>query len=134
MIEKYIKIITKLPSPELFPNRKNGTHWSKTDKIKKQDKEFANLSTKKTIGCGSIFNVNDRLNAIIFFIYGDNRRRDNDNILAAFKTQLDGIFLALNIDDSQIDILTINRQIKDKANPRCEIEIRNIKMDEVGNE
>lgn len=39
----------------------------------------------------------------------DNRRRDDDNIYAAFKSYRDGIFKALNLDDSLIRRTVIER-------------------------
>lgn len=126
-----IKIITPLPNPELSPNKKAFSHWSKTNKYKKSDQDIGfYLMLDKLYQLGYLpFTVNDRLEMIIMAIYGDNRRHDNGNTIHAFKAIEDGLFKALKVDDSQVDITTINKTIKDKTNPRLEITIRKIYND-----
>jgi crossover junction endodeoxyribonuclease RusA len=121
-----LKITTKLPNPALFPNRKNGGHWTKTNMFKKQDQHAGFYDTKGTLVSLPIesrpkFTALDNLQMTILAIYGDNRHRDADNILAAFKAIQDGMCMALGIDDKQIQIVTIDKTNKDKNSPRCEI-------------
>ncbi len=127
-----LKIITKLPSSKLFPNSKNGTHWSKTNVFKKQDQEAGFYDTKNAICSLPIesrikFTALDNISMTVLAIYGDNRHRDADNILAAFKAIQDGMCSALGINDKQIQVITIDKTIRDKNNPRCEITLEIIK-------
>jgi len=39
----------------------------------------------------------------------DNRRRDNDNVISAFKSYRDGMFQALGVDDSFVYRMVIER-------------------------
>jgi Holliday junction resolvase RusA-like endonuclease len=113
-----ISFTTKLPAPELFPNRKNGTHWTLTNKVKKEDQKFGYYSA---LPFKNIFFIKtDSIHMTIDFYYGNKRKRDLDNCLAATKALQDGIFLALGIDDSQIIKVTISKNY-DKQNPRCAI-------------
>lgn len=120
-------IVTKLPCPELFPNRKNGTRWTKTNEFKKLDYKYSFYLTKQAMKHQPGFTKTDRLHLMLTPIYGDNRKRDNDNILAACKPAIDAVFKALDCDDSQIDTISIDSRQKDKQNPRLMIELTVIK-------
>jgi Holliday junction resolvase RusA-like endonuclease len=112
-------IVTKLPAPELFPNKKNGLHWSKTLAVKKSDQEYGFYATKEVMMNYFPLSKNDLLHMTLQVIYGDKKSRDCDNILAAYKALQDGICRAIGIDDSQIVIVTVDKRFKDKLNPRC---------------
>jgi Holliday junction resolvase RusA-like endonuclease len=114
-----ISFTTKLPAPQLFPNRKNGAHWATTARYKKIDQDAGELSA---LPFKDLFKNTDNLHMTIQFYFADKRKRDLDNCLAATKALQDGIFKALNIDDSQVIKVTISRHY-DKQNPRCEMEI-----------
>ncbi len=46
------------------------------------------------------------LHLFLMFHPPDNRRRDGDNLIGAFKSYQDGIFKALGVDDSNIKLTT----------------------------
>jgi arginyl-tRNA--protein-N-Asp/Glu arginylyltransferase len=112
-----IKIKTKLPAAELFPNRKNGRHWTKTDTIKKSDIAYGfGACLELPIAIRQQFTKTDKLSLTIYVAYNDNRHRDWDNISSACKALQDGIFQALKVDDSQIKQATIIKMSPDKIN------------------
>ena len=112
-----IKIKTKLPASELFPNRKNGMHWTKTNAIKKSDIAYGfGACLEIPIAIRQQFKQTDNLSLIIEVTYNDNRYRDWDNISSACKALQDGIFQALKLDDSQIKQATIIKMSLDKIN------------------
>ena len=93
-------MIIKLPFPaaELFPNRKNGKHWAVTSAIRQAQKDAAYWSTKASgaFECQSVY-----IPLSLLFVAPDKRHRDCDNMLAAAKALLDGVALALGVDDSR---------------------------------
>jgi Holliday junction resolvase RusA-like endonuclease len=52
----------------------------------------------------------DAVPLVITFIQPDRLHRDRDNLLAACKPALDGVADALEINDSQFDLVTIRRE------------------------
>lgn len=46
------------------------------------------------------------LHLFLTFYPPDNRRRDGDNLIGAFKSYQDGIFAALGVDDSNVKLTT----------------------------
>lgn len=91
-----IRINLLYPDMRLSPNQKHGKHWGSTQKH------------KETMRNSSIWLVNamklpkieaDELHVVHHFYPPDRRNRDDDNVIAAFKTQRDGVAIALGIDD-----------------------------------
>ena len=83
------------PSPKLSPNARG--HWSKSAGAKKAYRrecayECHNQGVAKMAG---------KVHAIITFHPPDKRRRDLDNMLASFKSGIDGIVDAIGVDDSE---------------------------------
>lgn len=83
------------PPKELSPNAR--VHWSKKSKAAKSYRAAcrylflqANVATPETTG---------RLHLWLSFFPPDRRHRDDDNMIAAFKSGRDGIADALGIDD-----------------------------------
>ena len=66
--------------------------------MKTEQKEAAFLATKAVIA-GEKLHWAARIPVAIVFMPKDKRHRDFDNLLAASKSALDGIALALGIDD-----------------------------------
>ena len=92
-------MIVSLPFPDasLFPNRKNGKHWTVTKEIKRLARECAVKATEHAYGT---FSQHDGTIPIsIVFVGPDGRHRDLDNCLAAAKPQIDGIADALGVND-----------------------------------
>jgi len=62
----------------------------------------------------------DRLYVVVVAHAPDKRRRDLDNLL---KGCLDSVCVALGVDDSQIDQLTVCRGSVDRSNPRVRVRL-----------
>jgi crossover junction endodeoxyribonuclease RusA len=102
-------VIIELPYPSkaLMPNRKNGTHWSKTKGEK--DAAFSEAFYRtKMVAVGVKFKP-EPIALTVTFIQNDKRHRDLDNLLACIKANLDGVARALNIDDKLFEPITIKR-------------------------
>ena len=112
-----LQITTKLPASELFPNRKNGMHWTKTNAIKKLDIAYGfGACLEMPIVTRQQFKPTDNLLLTVEVTYNDNRHRDCDNIFSACKALQDGIFQALKLNDNQIKQATIIKMPPDKVN------------------
>ena len=103
-------MIIKLPYPnkELAPNRANGLHWGKTKAMKASDKNMAFIMTKEALRTRDI-KLGATVPLTITFQQADKRHRDLDGLLSASKHYLDGVALALKIDDKQFEPITITR-------------------------
>jgi crossover junction endodeoxyribonuclease RusA len=99
----------KLPFPpaELFPNRKNGTHWATTNKVKTKYKEDCFYLTKMQIKEHPWQDGDIRLTLV--YVMPDKRHRDADNCLAASKAGLDGLADALIINDKRFQPINVYR-------------------------
>lgn len=115
-----LKIELPYPRPELSPNRKNGSHWAKTGKIKDSCFDEGFYSTKMILGNLRIPEQDIPFN--IIFFQADKRHRDLDNLLAASKAYLDGVSKALGVDDKHFRPITIDRGYT-KSNPYMTLEI-----------
>lgn len=95
-------IVIKLPFPAaaLFPNRKNGKHWTSTSKSKDAQHHQAYLLALQAAP-GALKSHVGYLPLSLLFVMPDKRHRDADNMLAASKALLDGMSEALGIDDSR---------------------------------
>jgi hypothetical protein len=58
----------------------------------------------------------------IIFVLGDHARHDRDNLLASCKSLLDGVALALGVDDNDFEPVILRRAY-DKGHPSMSIEI-----------
>jgi crossover junction endodeoxyribonuclease RusA len=111
-------MIYEIPYPpkELMPNKKNGSHWAKTKKIKDLAFNEAFTITKSKMKDFPIsLNKQDKYKLTLTYYQSDKRHRDLDNLLASSKSQIDGIANALDIDDRQFQPITINRAYADKS-------------------
>jgi crossover junction endodeoxyribonuclease RusA len=87
------------PAPELFPNRKNGKHWGATSGIKTQQHDAGYWATKQA--ATNYLAPDGFIPLSLMFVTPDKRHRDCDNMLAASKALLDGVALAIGIDDKR---------------------------------
>jgi Holliday junction resolvase RusA-like endonuclease len=117
-----IKITLPIPA-SLSSNRKNGHHWSKFNADKGNTREEGYYTA---IGLKNSFKIDSKLKGSVTFFFKDKIRRDIANFFEGMKSQIDGIFLALGCDDSQIDKWELIRGDIDKNNPRVELEIDEI--------
>lgn len=97
------------PNPALNPNRSSGHHWAAQRGLRDKTKQDGFYATKEVMGnwkpqCGDI-------PMTITYVVPDNRRRDRDNLLASSKNTLDGIAMALGVDDSRFEPLVIKRMV-----------------------
>lgn len=106
-MEEAMSKILELPFPrsELMPNRANGRNYRALSGIKKQVKHDAYMLT---IAAG-LKGIKANNGISIMFHTPDKRKRDLDNMLTAMKNALDGVALALGVDDSTFHPITIDR-------------------------
>lgn len=101
-------MIVKMDFPPacLFPNRRNGQHWTVTNAAKDDTRERAVEATKQAMrgdwdGAGTI-------PLSIVFVAPDGRHRDLDNCLAAAKAQIDGMADAMGVNDRRFRPILID--------------------------
>lgn len=94
-------MIVRLPFPDssLFPNRKNGNHWTKAHAAKVAARDGAFYLTKQA--AKDFKPCDGAIPLSVMFCLPDGRHRDLDNMLAACKAQIDGIAQALGVDDKR---------------------------------
>lgn len=116
-------MIIELPLPDmrLSPNRKNGTHWRTTQKHKKAAKQLG-YDAALLAAQGEKLQTDIDYKVSINFYIPTKRRVDTDNLLSAQKGVIDGIALALGIDDKQFNPYVLTR-IYRKGNGGTVIEI-----------
>jgi Holliday junction resolvase RusA-like endonuclease len=85
-------------------------HWASTSKLRAQAKDTAIILTIQAMAGKRRTDLCEEIPVVITFVQPDKRRRDRDNLLAALKPALDGIAIALSVDDSQFEPVTICRQ------------------------
>jgi len=95
------------PSSSLMPNRAAGQHWASLHAAKRTARDTAYALTKQA--AKALKPMAGDVPLTLTFHAPDRRKRDRDNCLAAAKHQLDGVALALGIDDSQFEPLTVCR-------------------------
>lgn len=98
----------------LSPNRKNGKHWSSTQRDKEADRDIGFIYAKNAAK-GKQLQVNTNYAVTYIFYRSDKRHVDLDNLLSASKHRIDGIAKALGIDDSQFKPVTIDCQYRKEA-------------------
>lgn len=98
-------VVLPFPDKNLSPNARNA--WWERQPFKKVAIQEADLRTRNQIqlhGCheGILAVPTPPLHRAMVFIPPDNRKRDEDNLVAMMKAYLDGMFYALGIDDSNV--------------------------------
>ena len=102
-----MKINLPWPFKELSPNAR--VHWSKRSKAAKAYRNTCFLQVRamqirKSLEVGKYLDLypgQERLHLWIDFYPPDRRHRDDDNLIAAFKSGRDGIADALDINDKR---------------------------------
>lgn len=105
------------PARELSPNAR--VHWSKKSKAAKAYRKACWAIVKKS-GFAISWEGNSHL--WITFVPPDRRHRDDDNMIAAFKSGRDGIADALGVDDKHF---RIHPMVSNQVGGRVEIVITN---------
>ena len=97
-------MIITLPWPhkDLSPNARK--HWAALAVAKKKARETAHYATLEALGSRASdvrasLGGDGPLPVTVRFFPPDNRRRDDDNMVAAFKASRDGIADGLGVDD-----------------------------------
>lgn len=104
-----IEIILPFPDSTLFPNRRHGAHWSESAKAKKDAKQLGHLLTASAMFGREPLTPNMDHSLTIVINPPDRIRRDVDGLLGALKPTLDGMSIALGVDDSFFNPITIQR-------------------------
>jgi hypothetical protein len=111
-------VIVSLPFPDkrLFPNAKAGKSYHYSHDAKVSAREGASKATEAAIlARGQVPSWGSSLIPVsIVFAAPDKRRRDLDGCLSAAKSALDGIAMALMIDDSRFRPILLNYIAGDK--------------------
>ncbi len=102
-----MKINLPWPPKELSPNAR--VHWSKRSKAAKTYRHSCFLHVRsaqirdllESHACSQPYPDHGRLHLWIDFYPPDRRHRDDDNLIAAFKSGRDGIADALDINDKR---------------------------------
>ena len=85
------------PSRVLSPNARK--HWTVTSKAKRIYRDAGYLATKAAAMPKPLPFIGERLPVCITFYPPDKRWRDDDNMIASFKSARDGIADALGVND-----------------------------------
>lgn len=94
-------LILPWPDSRLSPNGRHDRRW--ITKVR-QGARWAGYVAATEAG----LSVPDKTPLHMFLTFNppDNRRRDDDNLIGAFKSYRDGIFKALGVDDSNVKLTT----------------------------
>ena len=98
-----IEVWLDWPDPRLMPNRARGLHWRTKGRVARVARRSAWVLALQA-GCHVFSTHSGELSVLVEFSAPDKRRRDKDNLIAAFKPQQDGIADACGVDDSRFDV------------------------------
>lgn len=104
------ELILPFPDARLSPNRRMDRRWLTS--IRQAARETGYFLAKEA---GLSVPDHTPLHLFLTFRPPDNRRRDDDNLLSAFKSYRDGIFQALGVDDSNVRLTTLGMGIRVKG-------------------
>lgn len=110
-----MSLIVRLPwpDPSLMPNRRNGTHWTKTKAIKDAQRLAGKVCTQAAIQTAGPQEWPERIPVSLLYLMPDKRHRDADNLLAASKALLDGMADALGVDDKRFGPILLDKVLGD---------------------
>jgi len=95
-----MKAILPFPPSKLNPNRSKGNHWGSTSRLAKQYR--ADCHTAAIAAGWRGLDVRG-FDVLVAFHPPTNRKRDKDNLIAAFKHGQDGLCAAWGVDDSTLN-------------------------------
>lgn len=87
------------PPSVLLPNKR--VHWAVRARAAKQYRKACWALAKEA---GIVAPDSERIHLFVDFVPPDRRRRDDDNMVAAFKAGRDGLADALGVDDSRFKV------------------------------
>lgn len=103
-------LIIRLPFPDksLMPNKKNGTHWTKTVYCKESQKIEAYACTLDAMQKSGPQEWPENIPLSLVYMMPDKRHRDLDNLLAASKALIDGMAQAMGVDDKRFKPILVD--------------------------
>ncbi len=104
------EIILSWPDKRLSPNARG--HWAAKAKAASNYRREGYISAKAS---GAVIDWDGKIHAFIDFYPPDKRRRDDDNLIASFKSARDGIAEALGVDDKRFITHPLVREETAKA-------------------
>lgn len=105
-----IRIVLPWPDAALAPNRSGGRHWTATRALKDKARDDAYaLARAAWQRSGAVFGAGVYVPLRLVFCAPDRRRRDLDALLSSSKHALDGVAMALGVDDSRFEPVTLER-------------------------
>ncbi len=108
------------PPKECSPNARG--HWSKKSRAAKKYRADCHLLCKQA----GLAMPEGRALLVLEFVPPDKRRRDDDNLLACFKSGRDGLADALGIDDARfVTMLRISEETTKGGAVRVRIQALN---------
>lgn len=96
----------ELPYPDKILRPNSSKYWKEKMKAKASARE---LGRYLAISYYGKLKKEESLKLEIDFHFKDARRRDLDNLLASLKHHLDGVFIGLGVDDSQVNTIIMNK-------------------------
>lgn len=109
-----IRVELPWPNPKLAPNRSNGNHWGGVSAIKAKAKNDAFLLTRQAMSGLDHYAPLQHLSLRLTLNAPDKRRRDVDGVLSSLKSALDGVALALGVDDHYFNPITLDYRMGNK--------------------
>lgn len=103
------------PAPALWPNRAAGKHWTAKHKAKVAAREAGFYAVKQAKAAPNW--PDGPIPLSLVFCASNARKFDLDGALSACKPMIDGIALALGIDDSRFAPVVLHRG--EVAKPGC---------------
>ncbi len=100
-----MQIILPWPDSRVFPNAKRRSHWSKYRPAEKAQRALGHSETLAQTPYPAVRKAlrgNVLIACRVTFYPPDNRKRDDDGMIGAFKHLRDGICDALHIDDCRL--------------------------------
>ena len=91
------------PSRALSPNAR--VHWAVKRKATQAAKQYASAQTLHNLQGKNLPKTIRRISYRLTFLPPDRRARDEDNLVAQMKAYLDGVAIALDIDDRNFHLL-----------------------------
>jgi crossover junction endodeoxyribonuclease RusA len=108
-VEQGVKITLPWLDKRLTPNAKRRKHWTTYSKAINDSRQMGWALTCEAMGEAKVTKGSlaylDRIALEVTFYPPDNRRRDLDGMIGAFKHMLDGISDALGVDDSRFELV-----------------------------
>lgn len=91
-----------------MPNKAKGRAWAGLARIRTEQKEAAALCTMAALQTTGQQKWDGNIPLSLVYMAPDKRHRDLDNLLAASKSIIDGMAMALGVDDSRFKPILVD--------------------------